>query len=168
MPKIIPVAIFDCIVFGATGDLTLRKLLPALYYRFHDGQMPPESRVIGAARSRLSDDDFRERAAAALKKHVEPADLDDDTKTRFLNQLHYVSIDATAPDADWKQFDRVLDPDRVRVFYFATSPDLYGPVCEALRTAGMVTENSRVVLEIVGSKKTFSHRRRPFCTETRP
>ncbi len=39
MPKIIPVADFDCVVFGATGDLTLRKLLPALYYRFRDGQM---------------------------------------------------------------------------------------------------------------------------------
>jgi glucose-6-phosphate 1-dehydrogenase len=147
MPKIIAVAIFDCIVFGATGDLTLRKLLPALYYRFRDGQMPPESRVIGAARSHLSDDDFRDRAAAALKKHVDPADLDGDTKRRFLEQLFYVSIDATAPDADWGQFSRVLDPSRIRVFYFATSPDLYGPVCQALRAAGMVTEKSRVVLE---------------------
>ncbi len=42
MPKVRPVAVFDCVVFGATGDLTLRKLLPALYYRFHDGQMPAE------------------------------------------------------------------------------------------------------------------------------
>ena len=48
MPKIIPVASFDCVVFGATGDLTLRKLLPALYYRFRDGQMPPESHIIAA------------------------------------------------------------------------------------------------------------------------
>ena len=59
MTKIRPVAVFDCVVFGATGDLTLRKLLPALYYRFRDGQMPPDSRIIGAARSQLSDDDFR-------------------------------------------------------------------------------------------------------------
>ena len=42
MAKIIPVATFDCVVFGATGDLTLRKLLPALYYRFRDGHMPAE------------------------------------------------------------------------------------------------------------------------------
>ena len=56
MPKIIPVPIFDCVVFGATGDLTLRKLLPALYSRFRDGHMPAESRIIGAARSRLSDE----------------------------------------------------------------------------------------------------------------
>ena len=48
--RIIPVAVFDCVVFGATGDLTLRKLLPALYWRFRDGQMPAGSRVFGAAR----------------------------------------------------------------------------------------------------------------------
>ena len=66
---------------------------------------------------------------------------------RFLAQLHYVSIDATAPDADWSRFDAVLDDARVRVFYLATSPDLYGPICRALGANGMVTEQSRVVLE---------------------
>jgi glucose-6-phosphate 1-dehydrogenase len=147
MPKIIPVAIFDCVVFGATGDLTLRKLLPALYYRFRDGQMRKQSRIIGAARSRLSDDDYRGRASQALSRHVAPGDLDPETIRGFLGQLHYVSIDATAPDADWSRFDAVLDDDRVRVFYLATSPDLYGPVCRALATNGLVTEHSRVVLE---------------------
>ncbi|MGH7041313.1 MAG: glucose-6-phosphate dehydrogenase, partial [Acetobacteraceae bacterium] len=51
--RIIPVALFDAVVFGATGDLTLRKLLPALYWRFRDGQMPDGARVFGAARSDL-------------------------------------------------------------------------------------------------------------------
>ena len=76
MARIIPVAVFDCVVFGATGDLTLRKLLPALYYRFRDGQMPPESRVIGAARSDLGEAGFRDRARGALEEHVTPADLE--------------------------------------------------------------------------------------------
>jgi glucose-6-phosphate 1-dehydrogenase len=147
MPKIIPVAIFDCVVFGATGDLTLRKLLPALYYRFRDGQMPPDSRVIGAARSYLTDQDFRDRAATALEKHVAPDDQDPDTMRRFLGQLRYAAIDATAPDADWGEFKAMLDDDRVRVFYLATSPDLYGPVCKALGANGLVTDLSRVVLE---------------------
>jgi glucose-6-phosphate 1-dehydrogenase len=147
MPKVIPVAIFDCVVFGATGDLTLRKLLPALYYRFRDGQVLAPSRIIGAARSRLTDDDFRARAAEALEKHVAQGDQDPDTIDRFLGQVHYVSIDATAPDADWHRFDAVLDPARVRVFYLATSPDLYGPICQALGVNGLVTECSRVVLE---------------------
>ncbi len=147
MPKIIPVAVFDCVVFGATGDLTLRKLLPALYYRFRDEQMPADSRVIGAARSQLSDEEFRGRASKALKSHVEARDLDPGTLTRFLAQLHYVSIDATATDAKWDTFKAVLDPARIRVFYLATSPDLYGPICQALDSAGMVTEQSRIVLE---------------------
>src|SRR4051812_97014 len=107
MPKLTPVAVFDCIVFGATGDLTLRKLLPALYYRFRDGQVPPKARIIGAARSRLSDDDFRGRAAEALKQHVPARDLDEDTKTRFLGMLHYVAIDAASADADWQKFQAV-------------------------------------------------------------
>ena len=83
MAKIIPVATFDCVVFGATGDLTLRKLLPALYYRFRDGQMPPESHVIAAARSDLDDDAYRKRASKALQEHVAREDLDADTADRF-------------------------------------------------------------------------------------
>ena len=83
MAKIIPVATFDCVVFGATGDLTLRKLLPALYHRFRDGQMPPESHVIAAARSKLTDDDYRQRATKALAEHVAREDLDPEVADRF-------------------------------------------------------------------------------------
>jgi len=147
MAKIIPVETFDCVVFGATGDLTLRKLLPALYYRFRDGQMTEDSRIIGAARSELDDHAFRDRAAAALKAHVAPNDLAPDVLRRFLSTLHYVRIDATAADANWSAFNEILDPNRVRVFYLATAPDLYGPICHNLGRAGLVTEKSRVVLE---------------------
>jgi glucose-6-phosphate 1-dehydrogenase len=147
MPKIIPVAVFDCIVFGATGDLTLRKLLPALYYRFRDGQMLEPSRIVGAARSHLSDDDFRQKARHALEQHVPVSDQEPEVIARFLTALHFVTIDATAPDADWSRFRTVLDPARVRVFYLATSPDLYGPICDALGHNGLVTTESRVVLE---------------------
>src|ERR1700749_60207 len=101
MAKIIPVATFDCVVFGATGDLTLRKLLPALYYRFRDGQVPEKSRIIGAARSKLTDEDYRARATKAREKHLPRGDQDSQTTGRFVGRLHYVSIDATAPDADW-------------------------------------------------------------------
>jgi len=147
MAKIIPVAAFDCVVFGATGDLTLRKLLPALYYRCRDGQVPPESRIIGAARSDLGDDGFRRRASEALKHHVAPADLDPESVDRFCARLCYVRLDATQPDADWDGLRRVLHPDRVRVFYLATSPDLYGSICRNISRADLVTADSRVVLE---------------------
>ncbi|HTI82241.1 MAG TPA: glucose-6-phosphate dehydrogenase [Acetobacteraceae bacterium] len=147
MAQIIPVDTFDCVVFGATGDLTLRKLLPALYYRFRDGQMPPDSHVIAAARSDLDDGDYRKRASKALREHVARDDLDADTADRFCRRLSYVRLDATKSDADWKALASILDAERVRVFYLATSPDLYGPICRNLGEQGLVTEKSRVVLE---------------------
>ncbi len=147
MAKIIPVDTFDCVVFGATGDLTLRKLLPALYYRFRDGQMPADSTIIGAARSDLDDKAFRDRTIEALKDHVEKKDLDPDVMSRFLDRLHYARIDATSAKANWGALKDMLDPKRVRVFYLATAPDLYGPICENLGAKGLITENSRVVLE---------------------
>src|SRR5580658_4078501 len=99
--KIIPVPTFDCVVFGATGDLTLRKLLPALYYRSLDGQMPADARIIGTARSDVGGDDgFRKRAAQALTDHVAAADLDPAAVERFCSCLHYFRLDGTKPDAD--------------------------------------------------------------------
>jgi glucose-6-phosphate 1-dehydrogenase len=147
MAKIIPVETFDCVVFGATGDLTLRKLLPALYYRCRDGQVPNDARIIGAARSDLDDQAFRDRADAALKDHVPANDLDPTVVHGFLERLHYARIDATDASANWDGLKALLDPKRVHVFYLATAPDLYGPICRNLGSAGLVTERSRVVLE---------------------
>ena len=148
MPKIIPVASFDCVVFGATGDLTLRKLLPALYHRFVDGQMPADSRIIAAARSDLTDESYRERAAKALNRHVAAVDLDEAAVGRFCERLSYLRVDGTT-DRGWDALGGVLSemPERVRVFYLATSPDLYGPISSQIGRFGLVTPRSRVVLE---------------------
>src|SRR5579875_2101501 len=148
MAKIIPVPVFDAVVFGATGDLTRRKLLPALYYRFRDGQMPPESCVIGAARSELSDEDFRKHAHEAIHQFVPAADRDMDVLARFCSRLSYVRIDAASDDG-WDDLRSWLadSAERVRMFYLATSPDIYGAVCQRLKSHGVVTPLSRVVLE---------------------
>ncbi len=153
--RIIPVAVFDAVVFGATGDLTLRKLLPALYWRFRDGQMPEGARVVGVARSPLDDAGFRARAADALRAHVPAAELDPAVMERFLLCLSYVALDAARrengdaaqPDGGWQALTARLDPARVRVFYLATAPDLYGPICRAIAAAGLVSPLARVVLE---------------------
>ena len=139
---------FDYVVFGATGDLTLRKLLPALYYRYRDGVIPDDARIIGAARSEMDDAGFQARAADALATHVAKADHDKKVVTKFLHLLRYARGDATKPGG-LAALAAVLgdQPDRIRVFYMATSPDLYGPTCLNLREAGLVTGQSRVVLE---------------------
>jgi glucose-6-phosphate 1-dehydrogenase len=147
MVKIIPVSTFDAVVFGATGDLTLRKLLPALYLRFRDGQMPSESRIFSAARSKLSNEAFRDRVREALAKHVFAEAQEPNSITAFCEQLHYVPIDASDPDSTWPVLREALEPERVRVFYLATSPDLYGPICRNLQAANLITDRARVVLE---------------------
>ena len=143
-----PVEPFDCIVFGATGDLTLRKLLPALYNRYRDGQIPSHARIIGAARSGFDDGSFRHRTLEALAKHLAKPDQDPEVMERFAALVHYARGDA-AQEGGLAALAALLaeKPDRIRVFYLATSPDLYGPVCQNLQAAGLVTEHSRVVLE---------------------
>ena len=140
-----PVETFDCVVFGATGDLTLRKLLPALYYRFRDGQIPAEARIIAAARSDFDDAAFRDRTLEALRKHVAKDDQDPATIDRFLNLVFYARGDA-AREGGLAALAELLGskPNRIRVFYLATSPGLYGPICQNLQAAGLVTANSRV------------------------
>ena len=151
MPSVTgPVDPFDYIVFGATGDLTMRKLLPALYYRFRDGQMPADARIIGAARSKLSDDDFRGRAEKALARFVKAPDLDEAVARRFIGQIYFASVNGAEADSTWENLLRLFDDgvaSRTRVFYLATSPSLYGDICRNLSEHGLVTPQSRVVLE---------------------
>lgn len=148
MATIIPVASFDYVVFGATGDLTQRKLLPALFHRYRDGQIPQTSRIIGASRSELSAKGFRKKAREALERYIAPEARDPEKLSAFLDHLHYVPIDATG-DTGWEALKRLLDerPDQVRPYYLATSPDLYGAICRNLDRYGLIGEHSRVVLE---------------------
>jgi glucose-6-phosphate 1-dehydrogenase len=146
--KIIPVPPFDLVVFGGTGDLTLRKLLPALYYRFRDGQIPDETRIVGIARSQLTSDTYRDIARRALEAHVHNGDLDAALLDRFAARLSYTSIDVARSEG-WEGLHQILadEPDRARVFYLATAPDLFGPICRGAQQAGLVTPETRVVLE---------------------
>ena len=71
--QIIPVPVFDLVVFGATGDLSFRKLMPALYWRERDQQMPPGSRIIAVARAELTTADYVAKVEAACREHVDGA-----------------------------------------------------------------------------------------------
>jgi glucose-6-phosphate 1-dehydrogenase len=146
--RLTTVAVFDLVVFGATGDLTGRKLLPALFHRFAAGQIPEQSRIFGVARRTMQDDEFRGVARAALQEHVEDAALDGPAFERFLSRLFYRAVDAET-DAGWTGLAAALgeQPDRIRVFYLATLPDLFGPICAGIGRSGLVTPQTRVVIE---------------------
>ena len=122
--SIMPVDTFDLVVFGGTGDLALRKLLPGLYYRDRDRQLSPDSRIIGVARSRIDREAYAREVEAALRRHLPAHDLEDEC---FLGRLDYVALDAIGAHG-WAELAAKLAraDDRVRVFYLATAPDLFG------------------------------------------
>ena len=91
--RVVPVEPFDLVVFGGTGDLARRKLLPALYHRLHDGQMPPQARIIGTARKDLDRDAYRNMAAEALDEFVGAEALDEETKKTFLQSIQETQQD---------------------------------------------------------------------------
>ena len=148
MAQIIPVELFDYVVFGATGDLTLRKLLPSLYYRFRDGQMPKGARIIAAARAAHDDAAYRQMATEALNGYVAKADIEPAVLGEFLDSVFYVALDGASGEG-WQPLVDMLahEPDRIRVFYMATSPNLFGPICRNIDSHGLASAQSRVVLE---------------------
>jgi glucose-6-phosphate 1-dehydrogenase len=147
-PRTIPVEVFDLIVFGATGDLAQRKLLPALFHRDLQGQIPLGARIIGSSRRTMTREAFRAFALAAIETHVAEDLRKPDMCKRFLDRLDYVAAEASQ-ESGWKDLEKVLKPneDRIRVFYLAVGPDLFGPICERLGSHNLVTPKSRVVVE---------------------
>ena len=145
----LPVEPFDLVIFGGTGDLAIRKLLPALYHRYIDGQIRPESRIVGVAREALDDNGYRAQVRAAVEAavdHVVPATLDS-----FLKMVGYRPLDARKADG-WDDFAAMLgaQPDHVRVFYLSTSPELFVDICERLGGYGLKIAD-RLPIEIPAS-----------------
>ncbi|MCB1883132.1 MAG: glucose-6-phosphate dehydrogenase [Geminicoccaceae bacterium] len=146
--RIIPVEPFDLVVFGGTGDLARRKLLPGLYHRDQDRQIPGTSRIIAVSRHEIGRGAYLDEVRAALEAHVPAKEREPEAVERFLRRLDHVALDIEG-DAGWDQLRAAIErtPNEVRVFYLATSPDLFGPVCDRLQTFGMVTPKARVVIE---------------------
>ncbi|KFL30698.1 glucose-6-phosphate dehydrogenase [Devosia riboflavina] len=146
--RIIPVQPFDYVVFGATGDLTKRKLIPALYHRFKDGQFDENSRIIGASRSKLSEADFRKTAREAIEQFVEKEYQDQAVIDRFIGIFTYVPVDASKPDESGDLGAALRDdPKVVRAFYLAVAPDLFEPIAEYLHSKKLYRRDARVVIE---------------------
>ena len=146
--KTIPVAPFDLVVFGATGDLAHRKLLPALFRRMKSGQVPMDARIIGAARADIDEAGFREQVRQALGEFAAADISGDGDVDAFLERLRYTQIDATA-DAGWDSLIQVVgeQQDRIRAFYLSVSPSLFGPLASRLAEAGFATPENRIVVE---------------------
>ena len=144
--RVIPVEPFDLVIFGGTGDLARRKILPGLYRRFRAGQMPPESRIIGAARGELTDQDFRRMVAESIAEFLPAAQQDPAAIDDFLTRLHYIAIDAKG-EAGWPQLKALIRGDVVQAFYFSVAPALFGDLAERLTSNGIAGPGARIVVE---------------------
>jgi glucose-6-phosphate 1-dehydrogenase len=144
--RFIAVDPFDLVVFGGAGDLAYRKLLPALFHRHCDNQIPSSARIIGVSRRQMSDEEYRAATEKALYEHVDRAD--GEAVQTFLRCLHFVSVDAQSDDG-WDDLRTMLTPhnDRVRAFYLAVGPELFGTICSQIGNHGLATPEARIVIE---------------------
>ena len=148
MAKLVPVELFDLIIFGGTGDLAMRKLLPAMYHRDGDGQITGDSRIIAIGRSALSRDTYLKNVEEALQKNLAAGEFDAARWKAFSKRIEYVETDALAHDK-WGDLNSLLQgyEERTRVAYLATAPSLFGPIAKGLQANSLITDNSRIVLE---------------------
>ena len=139
---------FDLVLFGGTGDLTWRKLMPALFQAFRHGKLPPGGRILAVARDERSDDEYR----AFIKERFAEVEISkrpsDDEFAVFAQMLHYRRMDLSQPE-HYAGLKRCVDERGAEtvVLFLATSPHLFPVVCEQLGRAGLNGPNVRVVLE---------------------
>lgn len=143
LPERTPVPLFDLVLVGATGDLALRKLFPALARRTAEGVFPEGSRIIGVVRSADSPDALRAHLGTKLAEYgISDADIQ-----RFLPIVDFVKADIADASTLDELASRLDDPNRARAFYLATPPDRFIPASRALKDAGLLEGGARLVLE---------------------
>lgn len=144
--RVIPVEPFDLVIFGGTGDLARRKILPALFRRFLAGQIPEGCRVIGAARAALSEADYRRQVGEALAEFAGPLAQDKAAQDGFAAMIYYVTLDGQG-DAGWPALKALMRQGVTRAFYFSVAPALFADLAEKLHRHGIADGQSRIVVE---------------------
>lgn len=148
MSQFIPADPFDLVIFGGTGDLARRKLLPALYRRDRDGQFSDDSRIFASSRRDMGHDALLQFVRKALLDHMPEDEIDEDSWQRFASRLRFHQQDVTSAEG-WGELRTELDQasQSIRIFYLAMIPALYGPAARNLEKSGLVDERARIVLE---------------------
>jgi glucose-6-phosphate 1-dehydrogenase len=151
------------VIFGASGDLTARKLVPALFCSWSDGFLTDHSPIIGVARREKTDDVFRKEMFDAVARNSRKGTPTADEWARFSQRLFYRTLDLSRPEAypafaeQLKAIETQCGVADKRVFYMATTPDLFVPTIEAIHKTGMVPERrSKAWLRTV-FEKPFGH-----------
>lgn len=141
-----PDKVSTLLLFGATGDLSHRMLLPSLYGLHADGLLPEDFRIVCTARSELDDEQFRASAVEALKEHVPASFYDPKTALVFSRRLTYVALDATKPEG-FKGLAKKVDPTAGLAIFLSTAPSLFKPTIDGLKSVWLTSSRVRLALE---------------------
>lgn len=140
------------VIFGASGDLTQRKLIPALFSNFKKNRLPEGLRIVGVARRDWSDEQFRERLREGVKEHGGKT-FDTASWKAFESSISYFrgNLEVASDYGLLKAYlDSIEKGSADRLYYLATAPAFYGPACDHLAAAGMSSEKEgkrRIVIE---------------------
>ena len=152
---------FSLIIFGASGDLAYRKLIPALWSLYAARTLPEPFHIIGTGRTEMSNEAFRTKMREGVKQFARLKVPNDNVWSRFANSLSYVAGDPMAPELYGKLRERLEEVERGRedtghrLYYLSTPPSLYAPIVTQLGKAGMAAEErgwTRIIIE-----KPFGH-----------
>jgi len=144
--RVIPVDPFDLVIFGGTGDLARRKILPGLFRRFRSGQMPDGARIIAAARSELDRAGYQQMISDAIQEFGGAEKDDTEAVAKFLEVLDYTPIDAKG-EGGWKALSKMVRKDVIQAFYFSVAPSLFGDLAQRLHDYKIANAESRIVVE---------------------
>ncbi len=135
------------LLFGATGDLSQRMLLPSLFGLAVDNLLPEGLTIIGTARTEMPEEEFRERAATALRRFVPAERMSEEALAAFLPRLRYVAVDASKRDDFAHLADVVGSTEKGLSIFLSTAPSLFGTTIDGLKSAGLAGDNVRIGLE---------------------
>ncbi|MFN3495392.1 MAG: glucose-6-phosphate dehydrogenase, partial [Hydrogenophaga sp.] len=136
----------DLVIFGGVGDLSVRKLLPALYMAHLHNNLPVHTRILALGRQPWDRATFLAFIQDKVPGFIGAKAMTDAGWQGFLERLHYVALDATRAQ-DFTALGEALQPGSDRVYYLATAPSLFTAICDHLSAASLIDPRSRVVLE---------------------
>ncbi|HTH58744.1 MAG TPA: glucose-6-phosphate dehydrogenase [Paraburkholderia sp.] len=137
---------FTFVLFGGTGDLSMRKILPALYEAHRAGMLAGSGKIVGVSRHDEGRDGYLAWIETHVKPHVSKNGVDEVAWSSFLERIAYVGLDLSRAEDFTKLRDAIEPLPGIRVFYLATGPSLFVPICRALAGVGL-NSNARIVLE---------------------
>ena len=141
-------------VFGASGDLAKKKVLPAIFSLYYDRHLPENFRVFGYARSKMTNEEFKDKIRESLPCRISAAGNCDEVMDAFLDRMHYVSglyddpKDFKALDAAMAAEEATMGTKAMRIFYLSIPPSIFVPVAQnAARECSSTTGETRVIVE---------------------